>query len=70
MSRVIITLEDNPEGTVNQTVAYEMEGKGGFDVNSQAHQYSRVMLKFGNDIAREGMDKPANSEGSGIVLLN
>jgi hypothetical protein len=73
MSRVTIVLEDNEEGTVNQTVSYEMNGNGGFDDNSQAHQYSRVMLKFGSDIAtsdtaRKGVSGKSEKE-SGIILL-
>ena len=77
MSRVIITLEDNPEGTVTQTVAYEMADsdgvKGGFDQHSPAHMYSVMMLKAGGEIANESESesaKPANDGDAGIILLS
>jgi len=66
MSRVTIVLEDNEQGTVNQTVSYETEGKGAFDDNSQAHQYSRVMLGLAGDFAKS--NAPAGKDGSGIIL--
>ena len=73
MSRVIITIEDNPEGTVTQTVAYEMADsdgvKGGFDQHSPAHMYSVMILKAGNEIASEGV-KPVNDGDAGIILLS
>jgi hypothetical protein len=79
MSRVTIVLEDNEQGNVTQTVSYtrdnpklyaeNMSAEAGFDKSSPAHMYSVMMLKFGSDIASDGMAKPANDEGSGIILL-
>lgn len=74
MSRATIVLEDNPQGTVNQTVSYEMDGKGAFDNNSQAHQYSRVMLGLASDFAKSNMElaksnMQTSKEGSGLILL-
>lgn len=42
MATCIITLDDNPEGTVNQTVNYGAE----FDKTSPAHTYSLMMLRL------------------------
>ncbi|MFA6904310.1 MAG: hypothetical protein WC236_14645 [Gallionellaceae bacterium] len=67
MSRVTIVLEDNEEGTVNQTVSYEMDGKGGFDEKSQSHQYSRVMLGLAIDFAKS--NAPESKQEPGIILL-
>lgn len=72
MSRVTITLEDNNAGTVNQTISYEMAGKGVFDDNSQAHQYSRVILGLAAEFARDGVASITQDgkEDSGIILIN
>lgn len=52
MSQVIITLEDNEFGTVNQHVSYGTK----FDASSNAHQYSLLMLKLAGDAVKAGAE--------------
>jgi hypothetical protein len=68
VSSVTIILDDNEQGTVNQTVSYEMDGKGGFDEKSQSHQYSRVMLGLASDFAKSSA--PESKQEPGIILLS
>lgn len=57
MSQVVITLEDNEFGTVNQHVSYG----AAFDAASNAHQYSLLMLKLAGDVVNAGF-KPNHVE--------
>ena len=59
MSQVTITLEDNEDGKVTQTVAYTSD-KVGFDVDSQAHQYAGIMLKLGAEVVKRAEITAAN----------
>lgn len=66
MSKVTITLEDDENGQVVQTVSYGEK----FDVESNAHQYAGVMLKLAGDFLVDGrtIAAPAGESTSLIVL--
>lgn len=59
MSQVIITLEDTEDGQVTMAVAYTSD-KGGFDVDSQSHQYAGIMLKLGDEFMARANTEAAN----------
>lgn len=64
MSQVTITLADTEDGKVEQTTDY---GES-FDKNSQAHQYSLVMIKLANDFMAE--NGTPNHAPSKIIQLS
>ncbi|MFA6204390.1 MAG: hypothetical protein WC710_14525 [Gallionella sp.] len=66
MSSVTIVLTDNEDGLVTQTVSYTSD-KGGFDVNSQAHQYSAGMLRMAREIIPTQRD---GAKAAGVILLD
>lgn len=67
MAKVVITLEDDENGQVVQTVAYI----DGLDANSPAHEFGALMVHLAGEAVREsGANAVEPTEAPKLVLLS